>query len=181
MPSDSRLLPETTRFYATAGAAYEISGLTSAGSLDCYHWSLIQAQGCELRTMTDLLVLLLIATTLAGFLIVPWLTPLTAALLLLYSYIKHRIRQSPVTCLISFYGIISPALWFIESMDVIEHIFGSPQLYILPQAILLFLAIREQQQFNLAGYMKASIGLTLGLSAFALYIMAFAAFFSAGV
>ena len=63
-------------------------------------------------------------------------------------------------------------------MDAINHIIEMPQLYLLPQILLLILAIREQQRLNPEEYLRMRIYITLGLSSVSLYIMALAAVIS---
>ncbi len=95
--------------------------------------------------MTDLIVLPFIFIMLTGFLIIPWLTPITAIVVLGQIFRTGHYRQSLLSITICLYGVLTTiGIWFYDSLNEINTIVENPEYFIFPQLLFLILGIREQ-------------------------------------
>ena len=133
--------------------------------------------------MIELLALPILFIMLTGFLLVPWLTPLSAVILLFHIIRNHKYPQALCSCLLCCYGLISSVgIWFVNPATAdINKITDQPQFMLLPQLVVLLFACREQFLLGVAEHRKLPVYGTLVLSATALYWMAIAAVMSAAV
>ncbi|MGI9282040.1 MAG: hypothetical protein ACR2PX_20750 [Endozoicomonas sp.] len=131
--------------------------------------------------MNDLIALPFILIMLTGFLVIPWLTPISALAFLAFSIRSGDHRQTPASLLLSIYGLVSSiGIWFTEGMVTIDYIAENPQFFLLPPVVLLMLAIKEQRKLKKTRKRKLKY-FSLTLSSLALYWITLAAVMSASV
>ena len=134
--------------------------------------------------MDEIIILPVIFIMVMGILVVPFITPVLC-LIYLVSAMKGWFPPSkmPVSFFVVLAGfVVTVGFWLINpGTGEIQYIVDQPLITLLPQLILLGLALLELMRHQLEFWKKLLAGCTVVMSCTALYWMAIAAVMSAAV